>query len=140
MDKKYLVLITKNPYGRDDGFQTHPATSEILNNKLFETKEEAESAVNEIRQETAFDELKKQMFIDADLFFEIQKFIIEHQSIDINGTTIKSDYSVDKLITIFIKMFALDIEYDEIKYNHDKDIVVRMFGDEPIINIVEVTC
>ena len=135
---KYIVLITKNPYGYDDGFKTFPATSQVFNNKIFDNKEEAESAAHELRIKESFDEIEKQMHISKELFETIRYFIAYNKEIDVAGNVIKSDYSIDKLITIFINMFRLDIDYNEIKYKHDEELYANLYGDEPIIKVVEL--
>lgn len=139
MGKKYLVLVLNNPYGRDDGFQTHPATVEVLNNKLYNTKEEAEQAAEILRKKVSHEEIKKEFHIIDDVFYELRDFILKNTYINVNGIVIKCTYTKNELIDMFMKMYGFDkTKYTECDFEHDETVYQRLMGEEPKIDVVEV--
>lgn len=138
MEKKYLVLVLNNPYGRDDGFQIHPATDTVLNNKLYNTKQEAEQAADELRKQVSHKEIEKQFTITEDVFSELREFVLQNRYINVDGETIKCVYSEDKLINMFLEMYGFTNKYTPDDFRHDEALYQRLIGFEPKISVVEV--
>ena len=138
MKKKYVVLILNNPYGRDDGFQIHPATGTVLNNKMYDTKEDAEKDAEELRKQVSHSEIRKQFTITKDVFCELRDFVLQNSYINVDGETIQCTYSDDKLIATFMEMYGLTDKYTVDDFKHDETLYQRLIGEEPKISVVEV--
>lgn len=138
MEKKYLVLVLNNPYGRDDGFQIHPATGTVLNNKMYDTKEDAENAAEELRKQVSHIEIRKQFTITEDVFCELRDFVLQNSYINVDGETIQCTYSDDKLIATFMEMYGFTDKYTTDDFKHDETLYQRLIGEEPKISVVEV--
>lgn len=135
---KYVVLITNNPYGWDDGFVTHCASSVVLGNKYYGTKEEAEYAAEEWRKKYSHEEIKKQFHIMEDVFIEMRRFIMNSGFIHVNSISIENKLSKNELIQLFIKMYGLTIEYNEEMFEEDEKTFQKLFHDEPVVTLVEI--
>jgi hypothetical protein len=138
MEKKYVVLVLNNPYGRDDGFQVHPATGTVLNNKMYDTKEDAEKNAEEFRKQVSHSEIRKQFTITEDVFCELREFVLQNGYINVDGKTIKCTYSDDKLIATFMEMYGFTDKYTIDDFKHDEKIYQRLLSEEPKIGVVEV--
>lgn len=138
MEKKYLVLVLNNPYGRDDGFQIHPATGTVLNNKMYDTKEDAEEDAEKLRKQVSHSEIRKQFTINEDVFCELREFVLQNSYINVDGKTIKCTYSDDKLIAAFMEMYGFTDKYTVDDFKHDETLYQRLIGEEPKISVVEV--
>ena len=139
MEKKYVVLVLNNPYGRDDGFQIHPATGTVLNNKMYDTKEDAENAAEELRKQVSHSEIRKQFTITEDIFCELREFVLKYGYINVDGKTIKCTYSNNKLIDTFMEMYGFTDKYTVDDFKHDETLYQRLISDEPKkISVVEV--
>lgn len=139
MKKKYVILVTYDPYGRDDGFATHAAKSSVLNNKFYDTKEEAEEVANEFEKETSHKDIEGKLNISFDLFGEIRNFVLSNAYLHVPGDEpIKNNFSTDKMITIFLNMYGLSIDYNEMKFREDEALYQRLMGDEPLVSIIEI--
>lgn len=138
MEKKYVVLVLNNPYGRDDGFQIHPATGTVLNNKMYSTKEDAEKDAEELRKQVSHSEIRKQFTITEDIFCELREFVLQNSYINVDGKTIQCTYSDDKLIATFMDMYGFTDKYTADDFKHDEKLYQRLMGEEPKISVVEV--
>jgi hypothetical protein len=138
MEKKYVVLVLNNPYGRDDGFQIHPATGTVLNIKMYDTKEDAEKAAEELRKQVSHSEIRKQFTITEDVFCELREFVLQNSYINVDGETIQCTYSDDKLIATFMEMYGFTDKYTADDFKHDEKLYQRLIGEEPKISVVEV--
>ena len=138
MEKKYVVLVLNNPYGRDDGFQIHPATGTVLNNKMYDTKEDAEKDAEELRKQVSHSEIRKQFTITEDVFCELRDFVLQNGYINVDGETIQCTYSDDKLIATFMEMYGFTDKYTADDFKHDEKLYQRLIGEEPKISVVEV--
>lgn len=138
MEKKYVVLVLNNPYGRDDGFQIHPATGTVLNNKMYGTNEDAEKAAEELRKQVSHSEIRKQFTITEDIFCKLREFVLQNGYINVDGKTIQCTYSDDKLITTFMDMYGFTDKYTVDDFQHDEALYQRLIGDEPKISVIEI--
>lgn len=139
MEKKYIILVTYDPYGRDDGFQMHPANCILLNNKIYNTKEEAEEVMKAFAKELSHREIKGKFNIDYELFEEIRRFILNNAHLQTTSNShIENCFSKDKMITIFLNMYDLNIDYNAVKYDEDETLYHSLMGDEPIVKIIEI--
>ena len=139
MEKKYIVLVLNDPYGRDNGFQIGPATGSVLNNKMYGTKEEAEAEAEELRKQVSHKEIEKQFTITEDVFCELRDFVLDNSYINVNGTTIKCTYSDEKLINMFMDMYGFTDKYTVDDFKYDEVLYQRLMGDEPKISVVEIS-
>ena len=139
MSKKYIVLVTNDPYGRDDGMVNHPAKCVVLNNKVYDTHEEAHRDRETFWLEVSHEELENRMYVDYDVFCELRQFVLSNMSININGNVVSNKLNRQEVINTFFKMYGLTIDgYDEEKFNHDEELYCKMFRDEPKVEVVEV--
>ena len=136
--KKYVVLVVKDPWGRDDGFQIHPATASVLNEKTYNTREDAEQAAKELHARVNHEDIKKQFSISEDIFHALRDFILNNAYIHVDGKSIKTGYSEDGLISIFLNMYGLKLDYNVIQFRKDEELYQRLIGSEPKITVVEI--
>lgn len=140
MNRKYIVLITHRPYGKDIGDEITPAYSEVLHDKLFNSKEEAKAAMDKYVEITSVERLKEQFHIDFELFHNLYNFINEWQYInDGKGYMTRNNIPIIDRINCFFKMFAINESYSNEDYEHDLGLYQKIMSeDEPIVKIVEV--
>lgn len=139
MSKKYIVLVTNDPYGRDDGMINHPAKCVVLNNKVYDTHEEAVKVREQFWMEVSHEEIEKRMILPYDVFYALRQFVLGNMSVNISGIVIQNKLNRQEVINTFFKMYGLTIDdYDEEKFNHDEELYCKMFRDEPKVEVVEV--
>lgn len=139
MSKKYIVLVTNDPYGRDDGMVNHPAKCFVINNKIYDTYEEAVKVREQFWLTVSHEEIEKRMYLEYDLFYALRQFVLSNMSINVNGKVIENKFLRSKVIKTFLEMYGLDAEsYGENQFDHDEYLYCEMFRDEPKVEIVEV--
>ena len=139
MSKKYIVLVTNDLYGRDDGMVNHPAKCFVINNKIYDTYEEAVKVREQFWLTVSHEEIEKRMHVPYDVFYALRQFVLGNMSININGNVVSNKLDRQEVINTFFKMYGLTIDgYDEEKFNHDEELYVKMFRDEPKVEVVEI--
>lgn len=138
MEKKYLVLVISDPYGRDDGFQEHAAKGIVLNNKLYDNKDDAEKEAEILTKQMSHEEIYKGMYIPYDIFYKIRDFLLFNNVLNVNGVVLKNKYTKNEQIKTFLDMFELRVDYNYEKYEHDEELFQRTLYDEPLVKVIEV--
>jgi hypothetical protein len=105
---------------------------------MYDTKEEAENAADELRKQVSHSEIRKQFTITEDVFCELRDFVLQNSYINVDGETIQCTYSDDKLIATFMEMYGFTDKYTADDFKHDEKLYQRLIGEEPKISVVEV--
>lgn len=141
MNKKYIVVVVHNPYGKNIGTSNRlPAIPEILSNKLFKTLKEAEEAAKEYKEKYLIERVKDRFHIDFNLFSNLYNYISEWSYLnDRKGIITKNFLSIDDNIKHFFKMFDIREYYTEKEYLEDCELYREIrWKDDPIISIFKI--